>query len=80
MRQIWNTPGGVHPPDNKEQSLTKNIGHLPLPEKLILPLTQHAGTAAKTCVVVGEKVLKGQNWLLLALALVQPFTHLALAG
>ena len=61
MRQIWNTPGGVHPPDNKEQSLTKNIGHLPLPEKLILPLTQHAGTAAKTCVVVGEKVLKGQK-------------------
>ena len=61
MRQIWNTPGGVNPPDNKEQSLTKNIGHLPLPKKLILPLTQHAGTAAKTCVVVGEKVLKGQK-------------------
>ena len=60
MRRIWNAPGGIHPPDNKAQSLISGIGHLPLPEKLILPLTQHVGTAAKTCVLVGEKVLKGQ--------------------
>ena len=61
MRRIWNAPGGIHPPDNKTQSLISDIGHLPLPEKLILPLTQHVGTAAKTCVLVGEKVLKGQK-------------------
>ena len=61
MRRIWDTPGGVHPPDNKAQSLTSSIGQLPLPEKLILPLTQHVGGAAKVCVSVGEKVLKGQK-------------------
>ena len=61
MRRIWDAPGGVHPPDNKAQSLTSSIGQLPLPEKLILPLTQHVGAAAKVCVSVGEKVLKGQK-------------------
>lgn len=61
MRRIWDTPGGVNPPDNKAQSLTSGIGQLPLPEKLILPLTQHVGGGAKVCVSVGEKVLKGQK-------------------
>jgi electron transport complex protein RnfC len=33
---------------------------LPLPQRLILPLRQHAGTLAKPVVSVGERVLKGQ--------------------
>ena len=28
MRQLWETPGGVHPPENKVQSLKLGIGHL----------------------------------------------------
>jgi len=61
MRQTWVTPGGVHPPENKEQSLTQPIGSLPIPEKLVIPLGQHIGAPAIACVKVGDKVLKGQK-------------------
>ena len=59
--KTWITPGGVHPPENKHQSLTLPIGSLPLPEKLLIPLSQHIGTAAKPCVELGSNVLKGQK-------------------
>ncbi|MGB2242306.1 MAG: electron transport complex subunit RsxC [Porticoccaceae bacterium] len=61
MRQTWVTPGGVHPPENKDQSLTQPIGSLPIPEKLVVPLGQHIGAPAIACVSIGEKVLKGQK-------------------
>ncbi|MDB2479776.1 electron transport complex subunit RsxC [Porticoccaceae bacterium] len=59
--KTWVTPGGVHPPENKHQSLTLPIGTLPIPEKLLIPLSQHIGTAAKPCVELGSAVLKGQK-------------------
>ncbi|MDX1589845.1 MAG: electron transport complex subunit RsxC [Oleiphilaceae bacterium] len=52
--------GGIHPPDNKAQSLTRPIRHAGLPEALTLPLQQHLGQPAVTDVAVGERVLKGQ--------------------
>ena len=61
MRQTWVTPGGVHPPENKHQSLTQPIGTLPIPEKLVVPLGQHIGAPAIACVKLGDKVLKGQK-------------------
>jgi electron transport complex protein RnfC len=61
MRQTWVTPGGVHPPENKLQSLTQPIGNIPIPDKLVVPLGQHIGAAAICCVSVGDKVLKGQK-------------------
>lgn len=61
MRQLWETPGGVHPPENKVQSLKLGIGHLTIPQKLILPLVQHIGDAAIPCVAIGDVVLKGQK-------------------
>ena len=61
MTKTWVTPGGVHPPENKHQSLTLPIGALPIPEKLLVPLSQHIGAPANTCVKVGQKVLKGQK-------------------
>lgn len=60
MRKIWDIPGGIHPPENKHQSLHHGIGALPLPDKLVLPLNQHIGAPAKAIVDVGDKVLKGQ--------------------
>ena len=59
--KTWVTPGGVHPPENKHQSLTLPIGTLPIPEKLLIPLSQHIGTGAKPCVELGATVLKGQK-------------------
>jgi Na+-translocating ferredoxin:NAD+ oxidoreductase subunit C len=60
MNRTWVTPGGVHPPENKHQSVTQQIGSLPIPDKLVIPLSQHIGAAAAACVEVGQHVLKGQ--------------------
>jgi len=61
MRKTWLTPGGVHPPENKQQSLTQPIGELPIPDRLVVPLSQHIGAPSIACVKVGDCVLKGQK-------------------
>jgi H+/Na+-translocating ferredoxin:NAD+ oxidoreductase subunit C len=58
--KTWSIPGGIHPPENKHQSLQAPIGTLPLPDILVLPLNQHIGAPAKPVVTLGERVLKGQ--------------------
>lgn len=60
MRKIWDIHGGVHPPENKLQSLQNTIESAPVPPILVLPLSQHIGAPAVPCVEVGDKVLKGQ--------------------
>lgn len=60
MRKVWDLIGGVHPPENKRQSVQDSIGTLPLPEKLTIPLNQHIGAPPKLLVNTGDKVLKGQ--------------------
>ncbi|WP_461515910.1 electron transport complex subunit RsxC [Porticoccus sp.] len=60
MRKIWDLIGGVHPPENKHQSVQQSIGTLPLPEKLVIPLNQHIGAPPKVLVNEGDYVLKGQ--------------------
>lgn len=60
MRQTWPLPGGIHPPENKSQSLQRPIAQPPLPPCLVLPLNQHIGTPSVPRVCVGETVLKGQ--------------------
>ncbi len=47
--------GGVHPPENKI-SAGAAIQHLPLPDKLFVPLSQHLGTPAKAIVNRGDDV------------------------
>lgn len=59
MRKIWDIHGGIHPPENKTQSLQSPITALPLPSQLILPLSQHIGAPATPIVSVGDAVLKG---------------------
>ena len=58
--RIWDIPGGIHPQENKLQSLGHGIETPPLPRELIVPLQQHIGARAEPCVAVSEKVLKGQ--------------------
>jgi electron transport complex protein RnfC len=53
-------PGGLHPPDNKEWSADKAIEDCPLPEELVIPMSQHIGAPAEPCVLVGQKVKKGE--------------------
>lgn len=61
MSRIWDFHGGVHPPENKQQSLQTPIDSLPLPKRLTLPMSQHIGNPAIPMVEVGDKVLKGQR-------------------
>ncbi|OMH33771.1 electron transport complex subunit RsxC [Motiliproteus sp. MSK22-1] len=61
MSRIWNFHGGIHPQENKQQSLTIPLRQMPLPKRLTLPLQQHIGTPAIPTVKVGDKVLKGQR-------------------
>lgn len=61
MRKVFDIPGGIHPPENKEQSLRRGLDDLPVPSKVILPLNLHAGTPAIPCVQVGDSVLRGQT-------------------
>ncbi|MCG3728002.1 electron transport complex subunit RsxC [Vibrio cincinnatiensis] len=58
--QLWDFPGGIHPPENKQQS--NHAAMLPalIPEELILPIKQHIGKAGDLLVDVGQSVLKGQ--------------------
>lgn len=59
-RQIWPTPGGVHPPEHKAQSLQLPLAELDIPAELIYPLSQHVGAPAQAVVDVGDYVLSGQ--------------------
>ena len=60
MRKIWDIPGGIHPPENKTQSLTSRIQAAGIPAQLVLPLSQHIGAPASPIVSPGERVLGGQ--------------------
>ncbi|MCP8689758.1 electron transport complex subunit RsxC, partial [Marinobacterium sedimentorum] len=61
MGHVFAFHGGVHPPENKRQSTRTPIRKAPLPDQLILPLSQHIGAPAEPLVKVGDKVLKGQR-------------------
>ncbi|MEH6472826.1 MAG: electron transport complex subunit RsxC [Halopseudomonas sp.] len=70
MSRIWSFHGGIHPPENKRQSLQRPLERAPLPAQLILPLQQHIGAPATPLVEVGDKVLKGQ-------AIAEPTGHVS---
>jgi electron transport complex protein RnfC len=60
MRKVFDFHGGIHPEENKTQSLGRPIEDAGIPPELVLPLSQHIGAPASPVVEVGEKVLKGQ--------------------
>ncbi|MDA0679234.1 MAG: electron transport complex subunit RsxC [Proteobacteria bacterium] len=52
--------GGLRLPAEKAAATATPIRDVPLPDQLVLPITQHAGKAAHPIVGIGERVLKGQ--------------------
>jgi electron transport complex protein RnfC len=60
VRKLFDFHGGIHPPDNKQQSVRTPIADAGIPPELVLPLSQHIGAPAKPVVIVGQRVLKGQ--------------------
>ncbi|MCG9646986.1 electron transport complex subunit RsxC [Vibrio brasiliensis] len=57
---LWSFPGGVHPAENKAQSVSESLSRASIPQQIILPVKQHIGKPGTITVEVGEKVLKGQ--------------------
>lgn len=51
--------GGVHPPENK-LTADSAIRYLPVPDKVIIPVSQHLGAPATVLVNKGDKVKTGQ--------------------
>lgn len=60
MRKTFSFHGGIHPPENKHQSVRTPIADAGIPPELVLPLSQHIGAPAAPVVSVGDRVLKGQ--------------------
>ena len=60
MRKIHGFHGGIHPPENKHQSVRTPIADAGIPPELVIPLLQHIGTPAGVVVTIGQHVLKGQ--------------------
>ena len=52
--------GGVHPDDYKRLTSGKEIQQLPLPNKVVIPVSQHIGAPGTPIVKVGDMVKKGQ--------------------
>jgi len=52
--------GGLRLTSRKDRSTQQPIQHVPVPQQLVIPITQHAGDPAHPVVGIGERVLKGQ--------------------
>ncbi|MEH0666527.1 electron transport complex subunit RsxC [Vibrio scophthalmi] len=57
---LWQFPGGIHPPENKQQSLGSELVRASLPTEILLPLKQHIGKEGTLLVDIGAHVLKGE--------------------
>lgn len=57
--RIWRPHGGAHPPQRKDAAEIESIT-MPLPEKIILPMSQHIGAPCTPIVKVGDTVDVGQ--------------------
>lgn len=52
--------GGIHPPDKKELSKDSPVTPAALPQRVIIPLSQHTGAPCKPLVSIGQEVKKGE--------------------
>lgn len=57
---VFTFPGGVHPHDYKNYSKNAAIEPAPLPQRVVIPLSQHIGAPSKPVVKVGDLVKTGQ--------------------
>jgi len=60
LEQPLKIPGGLRLAANKAQSLGQPLRQARIPERLVVPVSQHIGTPGESLVRVGDKVLKGQ--------------------
>ncbi|MFW5782324.1 MAG: electron transport complex subunit RsxC [Candidatus Muiribacteriaceae bacterium] len=54
-------PQGIHPSDSKELTRELPINNMPVPQKVVIPLSQHIGAPAMPVVSVSDHVRTGQK-------------------
>lgn len=52
--------GGIHPPDKKELAKDSPIREAHIPERVVIPLSQHVGAPCKPLVSINQEVKKGE--------------------
>lgn len=52
--------GGVHPPERKEATSGLAVTRVPVPSRLVIPMSQHLGAPCAPVVAVGDHVRRGQ--------------------
>jgi electron transport complex protein RnfC len=52
--------GGIHPPDKKEFAKDSPIKDAHVPQRVVIPLSQHAGAPCKPMVTINQEVKKGE--------------------
>ncbi len=60
MSKVATFERGIHPKYNKEFSSGKSITPAKLPQRIVVPLSQHIGAPAKCEVKIGDEVKRGQ--------------------
>ncbi|MDI3480902.1 MAG: H+/Na+-translocating ferredoxin:NAD+ oxidoreductase subunit [Tepidanaerobacteraceae bacterium] len=53
--------GGIHPPYNKDFTKHKPVEMAKIPDRVIIPMSQHVGAPCEPIVKVGDTVKKGQK-------------------
>jgi H+/Na+-translocating ferredoxin:NAD+ oxidoreductase subunit C len=61
MRSLLGFRHGVHPPDSKDLTASLPLRRMPFPDRLVLPLRQHAGAPARLLVRRGQHVERGDK-------------------
>ncbi len=59
FQQIWRPHGGVHPAQHKDTAEMESVT-MPIPEKIVLSMSQHIGAPCTPTVKVGDTVGVGQ--------------------
>ena len=52
--------GGIHPPDKKELAKDSPIRQANIPQRVVIPLSQHTGAPCKPLVSINQEVKKGE--------------------
>lgn len=52
--------GGIHPPDKKELAKGSPVKDARIPQRVVIPLSQHVGAPCKSLVSINQQVKKGE--------------------
>lgn len=60
MSSLLTFKGGIHPPDKKELAKDTPVRPAKIPQRVVIPLSQHVGAPCKPVVSINQEVKKGE--------------------